>query len=530
MTASLPPLIQAMVQPQFYPHPVQTPIRLLQTHISYVLLTGDYAYKVKKPADFGFLNFSTLERRHFFCQEELRLNQRLCPDLYLQVLGIEQNPDASETSAGAYGWSRGEGRICDYAIQMRQFDQAQLFSHLFAENALTLELMIQLGKQLAQFHAQAATSPDITAFGSPAAVQTIVENSYGLGQGFIGRSQTAAQFEATKAFTDQFFQEHGAWLQERQILGKIRECHGDIHLNNICLFKGLIQIFDCIEFNQEFRNIDVIYDAAFLVMDLQFRGRPDLANTFLNAYLEWSNDYQGAVLLPLYLSMRAYIRGNVNSLALNDPAIPDSDKVTIAQTAADYYHQAWAYTQPQTGALYVMVGISGSGKSTVARQIAQQTHGIQIRSDAVRKHLAGLALDQRGDDAGAWGTGIYTPELTQKTYDRLLELGIFLAKQGATVILDAKYDRQALRQTLISQASAKEIPLKFIYCTAPVEVLHDRLNQRQGDIADATSKILAAQIAAFEPFSLAEQAWLHTINTTQELGPQLGELLSSNPE
>ncbi|AFY59651.1 bifunctional aminoglycoside phosphotransferase/ATP-binding protein [Synechococcus sp. PCC 6312] len=523
MTASLPPLIQAMLQPQFYPHPVQTPIRLLQTHISYVLLTGDYAYKVKKPADFGFLNFSTLERRHFFCQEELRLNQRLCPDLYLQVLGIEQDPKMSTQSAGAYGWSRGEGTICDYAIQMCQFDQAQLFSHLFAENALTPELMVQLGKQLAQFHGQAATSPDITNFGSPAAVQEIVENSYGLGQGFIGRSQTDAQYRETKAFTDQFFLHHSDWLLERQAQGKIRECHGDIHLNNICLYHDLIQIFDCIEFNQEFRNIDVIYDAAFLVMDLQFRGRPDLANAFLNAYLEWSNDYRGAVLLPLYLSMRAYIRGNVNSLALNDPAIPDTDKVTIAQTAAAYYHQAWGYTQPQTGALYVMVGVSGSGKSTVARQLAQQTNGIHIRSDAVRKHLAGLALDQRGDQAGGFGTGIYTPEMTHKTYDCLLDLGIFLADQGATVILDAKYDHQALRQTLISQARAKEIPLKFIYCTAPVEVLHDRLNQRQGDIADATTKILAAQMAVFEPFSLAEQACLHTIQTTDPLGPQLSQ-------
>lgn len=528
MFASLPPLIQAMLQPEFYPHPVETPIRLLQTHISYVLLTGDYAYKVKKPADFGFLNFSTLERRHFFCQEELRLNQRLCPELYLQVLGIEQKSNPSETSTEEYGWSEGKGTICDYAIQMRQFDQAQLFSHLFAENALTPALMSQLGKQLAHFHTQAATSPEITAFGHPAAVQEIVENSYGLGQGFIGRSQTEAQYRETKAFTDQFFEDHADWLVDRQALGKIRECHGDIHLNNICLYQNVIQIFDCIEFNQEFRNIDVIYDAAFLVMDLQFRGRPDLANAFLNAYLEWSNDYDGAVLLPLYLSMRAYIRGNVNSLALNDPAIPETDKTTIAKTAAAYYHQAWAYTQPQTGVLYVMVGVSGSGKSTVARQLAQQTNGIHIRSDAVRKHLAGLDLDERGDQAGKFGTGIYTPEMTQKTYDRLLELGIFLAGQGLTVILDAKYDRQALRQSVISQAKA--IPLKFIHCTAPVATIRDRLNQRQGDIADATAKILDDQLAAFEPFSPNDQAWRYIIETTQDLEPQLSALLSQPPQ
>lgn len=527
MTASLPSLIRAMLKPEFYRHPVETPIQLLQTHISYVVLTGDYAYKVKKPADFGFLNFSTLERRHFFCQEELRLNQRLCPSLYLQVLGIEQKSNPSKTSP-EYGWEQGEGTICDYAIQMRQFDQAQLFSHLFAENALTPDLMIQLGKQLAQFHYHAATSPEITDFGRPAAVQEIVENSYGLGQGFIGRSQTEAQFQDTKAFTDRFFQDHEDWLIDRQAKGKIRECHGDIHLNNICLYQDSIQIFDCIEFNQEFRNIDVIYDAAFLVMDLQFRGRLDLANAFLNAYLEWSNDYEGAILLPLYLSMRAYIRGNVNSLALNDPAIPETDKITIAQTAAAYYHQAWAYTQPQTGAIYVMVGVSGSGKSTVARQLAQQTNAIQIRSDAVRKHLAGLALDERGDKAGELGTGIYTPEMTDKTYARLLELGIFLAAQGITVILDAKYDRQELRQAVMSQASAKGIPFKFIYCTAPIETIRDRLNHRQGDIADATAQILDNQMLSFEPFSPNDQAWLYRIETTQALEAQLRQLLAQN--
>ncbi len=518
MTSSLPPLIQAMQQPEFYPHPVLAPIKLLQTHISYVLLTGDYAYKVKKPADFGFLNFSTLDRREYFCQEELRLNQRLCPELYLQVLPLGQKTD------GSFTWDLSASEICDYAIQMRQFDQAQLFSRLFEANQLTPELMIKLGRQLAEFHRQAATDAEITDYASPAGVKQVVENSYGLGQGFIGRSQTEAQFQGTKAFTDQFFIDHQDWLIERQGLGKIRECHGDIHLNNICLFNDEIQIFDCIEFNKEFRNIDVIYDAAFLVMDLEFRGRADLANIFLNAYIEWSGDYAGAILLPLYLSMRAYIRGNVNSLALNDPAIPESDKTAIQATAAAYYHQAWAYTQPKTGQIFVMVGVSGSGKSTVGKQIAAQTQGIQIRSDAVRKHLAGLELTQRGDQSGAFGKGIYTPEMTAKTYHRLLELGLLLASQGLTVILDAKYDQRDLRAAVLTQAKAAQIPVKFIHCQARPETLRTRLTQRQGDIADATAKILETQLAQFEPFIAAELPEVLPIDTEADLASQLRDL------
>jgi len=515
MNASLPPLIQAMLRPEFYPHPVKGKIDLIQTHISYVLLTGEYAYKVKKPADFGFLNFSTLARRHYFCQEELRLNQRLCPDLYLQVLGIES------TSEGGYTWATGAGEICEYVLQMRQFDQAQLWSQLFNQNALTSELMVELGHQLADFHAQAGTSDVIAEFGQPEKVKTIVDNSYTLGLGFIGRSQTETQYLSTKAFTDDFFLHHQDWLEQRYNIGKIRECHGDLHLNNICIFNNRIQIFDCIEFNQEFRNIDVIYDAAFLVMDLQFRGRPDLANAFLNAYLEWSNDYAGAVLLPLYLSMRAYIRGNVNSLALDDPAIPEADKVKIAETAAAYYHQAWAYTQPQQGRLFIMVGVSGSGKSTVARVLAQQTNGIHIRSDALRKHLVGLGLRQRGDADGALDTGIYTPEMTTKTYEHLLNLGIFLAEQGLTVILDAKYDTQASRERVQTLAQAKAIPVTLIHCSAPVEVIRHRLEHRQGDIADATAQILESQLARFEPLTAREQAEAITINTEEDIAAQL---------
>jgi uncharacterized protein len=519
MDATLPLLIQQMLQPDFYPHPVQEPIQLLQTHISYVFLTGEYAYKVKKPINFGFLDFTSLEKRRYFCHEELRLNRRLSPDLYLAVLPIVE-------TAGQYQFGGVDPvqTAAEYALKMRQFPQEMLLSHLFQDGKLTPKIVQQLAIQVAEFHASAVTNPDVTAYASVASVQQVDTNNHAISTPFIGTSQTQRQLDETRAFTTQFFEQHADWFVQRQANGKIRECHGDLHLNNVCLYQDKIQIFDCIEFNKEFRNIDVIYDVAFMVMDLEFRGRLDLANLFLNTYLEQTGDYIGAALLPLYLSMRAYIRGKVNSLALNDPAISTLDKAEFLQRAQAYYRQAWDYSQRSQGRLILMSGLSGSGKSTVARQLAQRLNAIHVRSDAVRKHLAEIPLHQRGDRGGTFGSGIYTPEMTQKTYGALLELGLLLAQQGWSVILDAKYDRQALRQTVIEAAIAARIPVKIVQCTAPMEVLRDRLNRRTNDIADATADLLDSQIKAAEPLTDSEKAVTITLQTDQPLEPQLNQI------
>ncbi len=514
MDAALPALIQQMLQADFYPHAVSAPIQLLQTHISYVLLTGEYAYKVKKPANFGFLDFSTLPQRHHFCEEEVRLNQRLSPALYLGVVPIYQQ------TPGCYSLQE-TGEPVEYAVQMRQFDQRLLLSRIFARGELTPEMMATLGQQVARFHETAATNAEIQAFGSVAAIQQVDSNNYALSEAFVGRSQTQRQLAQTRTFTRQFFADHPDWFERRQQEGNIRECHGDLHLNNVCCYQDEIQVFDCIEFNREFRNIDVIYDVAFMVMDLEFQGRADLANAFLNTYLERTGDYWGAALLPLYLSMRAYIRGNVNSLALNDSAISETEKQGFLSRAQAYYQAAWRYTQRPQGQIQIMCGLSGAGKSTVARTLARQFNALHIRSDAVRKHLAGVPLDQRGAEPGAFGGGIYTPEMTQKTYDQLLALALLLAQQGFAVILDAKYDRQVLRQAVLSEAAARHIPVQIVVCTAPTEVLQTRLRSRQNDIADATADLLAEQQQRFEPLDATEQAHSVVIQTQADLAPQL---------
>ena len=508
---NLPALIEQMLQPGFYPHGVTEPIQLIQTHISYVLLTGDYAYKLKKPANFGFLDFSTLEKRKHFCEEELRLNQRGAGELYLEVIPL--------TCAGEEYHLGGTGEAVEYAIKMRQFPQESLFSELFAAGNLQESNLEELGRVVAQYHAQAHTNDYIRSFGEVSQVRLAIDENYQQAEKYIGGPQTQAQFEETKQYTDNFFVQNPELFKSRIDNHYICEGHGDLHLRNIALWHDKIMLFDCIEFNEPFRFVDVMYDVAFTVMDIEARGRKDLGNAFLNAYVEQTGDWEGLQVLPLYLSRQAYVRAKVNSFLLDDPSVPDVVKEEAAKTASAYYHQAWEYTKPQQGKLILMSGLSGAGKSTTAKYLARKLNAVHLRSDAVRKHLAGISLLARGGDE------IYTPEMTQKTYSRLLALGIILANQGWSVILDAKYDRQDLRAEAISQATEHQLPLYIINCTAPVEVLTQRLLHRTGDIADATADLLTSQINQSQPFTDQEQSYITVVDTTLPLEAQLSKLI-----
>ncbi len=258
-----------------------------------------------------------------------------------------------------------------------------------------------------------------------------------------------------------------------------------------------------------------MYDVAFAVMDLEARRRKDLGNAFLNTYIEQTGDWEGLQVLPLYLSRQAYVRAKVTSFLLDDPGVPDDAKQEASATASDYYRLAWQYTKSNQGRLILMSGLSGSGKTTVARHLARPLGAIHLRSDAVRKHLAGIPIEQRG------GADLYRPEMSEKTYKRLLDLGIKLASQGFTVILDAKYDRQVLRQEAIAHAQSQQLPIQIIHCNAPEDVLRDRLLSRTGDVSDATADLLTQQQAAAEFFTDAEQSLVTTLDTTQGWASQL---------
>ena len=493
-------LVSRMQEQNFYPHVVDGTVELVQTHASIIFLTGKYAYKIKKKVNFGFLDYSTLAKRKHFLELELSLNQKIAPELYLEVLPISNCDNQLVLNNSE--------QIVEYALKMHQFPQEDLFSNLLNAGKLNSDRFIELGRIVARFHQNAETNDYISSFGTVAKINAAFEENYQQSQKYIGVVQTQEQFEDTKAYTDTFFTQTEL-LKDRVKQQKIKQCHGDLHLKNICLWRDRIRLFDRIEFNESFRFVDTMYDVAFTVMDLEAKGKPELANAFLNSYLEYTGDWTGLLVLPLYLSRQAYVRAKVNSLLLDDPQVDADDKQEAKKVASDYYRQAYQYTQNKSGSLTLMSGLSGSGKSTVARTIAQSKNAIQIRSDAVRKHLAGLALDESGTDE------IYSEEMSQKTYDRLLELGIMLAEAGYNIILDAKYDRVALRQSVIGRAKDKNIPLTIVHCTAPLSVLGDRLKQRQNDVSDATADLLTAQQANAEPFTTEEQAYLTTVDTSQ---------------
>ncbi|WP_373535799.1 AAA family ATPase [Microcoleus sp.] len=510
----LPPLIQQMLQPGFYPHSVTEPVQLIQTHASFVLLTGDYTYKIKKPVNFGFMDYSTLEKRQHFCTQELLMNRRTAPEIYLEVLSIVQRGDLFKFVSDSAEIIPAEVAV-EYALKMREFPQDSLFLSLLERGQLTEQLMAELGREVAKFHSTAITNSYIRTFGEVSQIRTAIDNNYLISQKYIGGPQTQTQYQETKDYTDAFFAKNPELFERRIANNKIRECHGDLHLRNIALWQNKILLFDCIEFNEPFRFVDVMYDIAFTVMDLESRGRRDLGNVFLNTYIEQTGDWEGLQVLPLYLSRQAYVRAKVTSLMLDDASVSTDEKAQISQTAAHYYKLAWEYTKPRRGKLTLMSGLSGSGKSTVARYLAARTGAIQIRSDAVRKHLGGIPLNERG------GQDLYSDEMTAQTYGRLLELGIILAERGWDVILDAKFDRQNLRTDAINLAQSHGLSWQIVYCTAPIAVLRERLQQRRGDIADATAELLSSQQAEAEAFTEIEQISVNIIDTAQDLEVQL---------
>ncbi len=516
---TLSELIQQMLLPEFYPHPVTEPIELMQTHASYVLLTGEFVYKLKKPVNFGFLDYSTVAKRQHCCEEELRLNQRGAKELYVEVIAISKQADRYYLGA--------DGEIVDYAVKMLQFPQETLLSNMFAAGTIAVADIEDMGRVVAEFHTKAQTSEYIDSFGTVECIRRSIEDNYRQTEKYIDLVkptlrecvQTRAQYTETRAYTERYFSEHPELFKERVTRGFIRECHGDLHLRNICRWHDKTLLFDCIEFNEPFRFVDTMYDVAFAVMDLEARGRKDLANRFLNTYAEQTGDWEGLQVLPLYLSRQAYVRAKVTSFLLDDPTISIADKQAAAQTARDYYCQAWMYTRASQGKFILMSGLSGAGKSTLGKQIAACVGAIQLRSDAVRKHLGGIQLLARGD------ASLYTPEMTARTYDRVLELAAKLAARGFTVVLDAKYDRVSLRAAVVNLAQVRGIPLQICYCTAPDEVLRDRLQQRTGDIADATGDLLASQQEGWEEFTPAERSVVTTVDTTQDTAELLTRLL-----
>lgn len=484
-------LIQALLNPAVYPHPV-IKIELIETHISWVVLTGDYAYKIKKPVQFDFLDFSSLEKRHFYCEEEVRLNSRFAPDLYLQSVAITGSLEQPKIN--------GDGDVIEYAVQMRQFPSKQLLSDIAAHQGLSAEIIDLLAGLTADFHRQANTQTSESHYGTVAEIHRWFSGNFAHIRPLLEQGGFLRQIDKLEQWGERERAKKSTLMQQRKQQGFIRECHGDLHLGNIALIDNKVTPFDGIEFNPALRWIDVMSEAAFVVMDLQKRGMADFAYRFLNRYLSQTGDYQGLSLLRYYLVYRALVRCKVALLRWQQ-----HKNVQDFNEAESYANLAESFSTPKPPVLMITHGFSGSGKSTLGAQLAEKLGLIHLRSDLERQRLLGRS--KQGADREI-NQDIYSPKNIHLIYQKLAELTTTLLDAGFSVLIDAaflKVEQRALFQQLAAEKQVKFLILDFY---APEQELKQRIMrrlERGDDASEATLAVLRHQLKTAQPFTAQEQ-------------------------
>jgi aminoglycoside phosphotransferase family enzyme/predicted kinase len=477
---------------------------LRETHISWVILRGEFAYKIKKPVNFGFLDFSSLELRRHFCEEELRLNRRFSPELYLAVVPITSTEQGAQID--------GSGSAIDYAVKMRRFDEKQLLDDIAARGELSDKLLRALGKELAQLHSSLpACHPDPAGGepGTPAALLEAIEQNFQLISNYPLPEVQTRQLQAVRQWSVQRYGELQALLTQRVIEGWVIDGHGDAHLGNIALVDGAVRLFDCIEFNASFRIMDSVSEIAFLTMDLDARGYHNESHRLLTDYLEYCGDYAGLALLDLYRSYFAMVRAKV-SLLRESPQQTAITSTEGYQAFLSYLELAQGYTTPGRNFLAITHGVSGTGKSTIAGMLVAVSGAVRIRSDVERKRLAGLLPEQRSkpqDEAVFYGTA-----MSRKTFCKLEALAELAIGAGFPVIIDATFLHRRVRDTFRTLAHTLSVPFVIIDCMAPPEQLRQRLVERERHGQDASE----AGVAVME-----QQLGVDEALTGEELGHRL---------
>ena len=478
-------LIAGLRTPRAWPHPVRD-IEVLETHISHVVLTGDFAYKIKKPVDLGFVDFTSLERRRQFCEEELRLNRRLCPELYLGMVEIGGSHDAPEVG--------GRDPI-EFAVRMRQFSQDQLLSRMVEEERLLTEHIDRLADELSEFHAD-IPADCIGPFGLPADIREFAMANFAPLREVIA----AEPIQELQEWTLTQFDERRRLLESRKSSGFVRECHGDMHLGNMIAVNNDVRIFDCIEFNEQLRWIDVMSEAAFVVMDLEDRGRPDLAWRFLNRYLESTGDYEGVAVLPFYLVYRAMVRAKVAAVRLQQDDFDRAEAARLRLECREYVQQALKYARPGRQELIITHGLSGSGKTTGSQALLESRRAIRIRSDVERKRL--LGVDPLGTTIGEHAGDAYSPKTSLQTYGRLLRLAGIALRAGFPCIVDAAFLKRRNRDMFRQLADQLKVPFRIAAFEADPPVLEERIRKRAAsgrDASEAGPAVLELQLQSYEP-------------------------------
>lgn len=479
--------IDALLLPSTYPETVSA-VTLMQTHISWLFLTDRYVYKFKKPVNFGFLDFTTPEKRRFYCSEELRLNRRLSPDIYLGIAELRLAEDGTLSIDG-------KGKAIEYAVKMVRLPEQRMMARLLGENAVSVADISAIARLVAAFHGAAARGPAIDFYGSVAMIRANWDENLSQTIPYVGKTLSSRTLELIGSWARKRLQDDAELLSNRVAAGFIRECDGDLHSENICL-DGKVHIFDCIEFNEKFRCSDTAADVAFLAMDLENHGKRELADRFVEEYIAASGDNGIRKVLPLYLTNRAFIRGKVESFRLDDPGIPEKEKEAATARASRFFRLARGYTLREKLPLSLIMTCAptGSGKSSLAAELAFQLGLDHLSTDVERKLLAGVAPEEHHRN-------IYTPEWHRKTYQRLEKLAGERLEKSASVLVDGSFIRRGDRDVLAALARTAGCRLIILRLNCPPETVRVRIESRSRDhtsVSDGTWKVYEQQSALLE--------------------------------
>ncbi len=502
-------LIETLSDAAVYPHSVERVV-VRQTHISVVFLAGEYAYKLKKPINLGFLDFSTLERRRCFCEEEVRLNRRLAPEVYLGVVPV------SHTALGIKMEALGD--VVEWAVKMKRLPEEATLQQRLQRGQVGVGLLKALARKVASFHAQAEAGEHIAAFGHFDVVARNARENFDQAALQVGTTLSRAVWERLRAQTEAALARLRPLIEARANRGVPRDIHGDLHLDHVYLFPDRepptdLVIIDCIEFNERFRYADPVADMAFLVMDLLFHDRGDLARAFAVAYFQAAGDAEGRALLPFYTAYRAAVRGKVEGLELVEKEVPEAERVAaLARAQAHWLLALGQLEEPSQRPCLVLVGgLPGTGKSTVARELAERANLCLIRSDLVRKELAGLSPQEQAP--APFGEGIYTPAWTERTYAECLRRAERALFEGKRAIVDAGFSEENRRRAFLELAARLKVPGVFLLCRTDPETARLRLANRRGDASDAGWSIYQKAAERWEKPGPWARKTLHEVST-----------------
>jgi len=512
-------IFQAMERPDFYPHPVTT-IEQRETHISKVFLTGTYVYKIKKPVNLEFLDFTTLEKRRHFCRQEVILNRRLTRDVYIDVV-----PITFKDGRYCMAW---QGSPVEYAVKMRQLPEECSMVRLLRTGKFDKEALEDLARTLATFYGKALTGRQINTFGSWETIWANCEENFRQTEMFVGRILDERMFQIVHAATRSFLRRWQDLFEHRIEKEKIRDCHGDLRAGHI-YFTDTIQIIDCIEFNDRFRYGDITSDLAFLAMDLDYEGYSEVAQSLLKAYARYTRDQDVFVLLDFYKCYRAFVRVKVNCFRMQEGDLGDRESGKLLREIDQYmdlaYRYAVQFTRPT---LWVVCGLPGSGKSTIAKELSKTLSVKVFCSDVIRKELFRLQPYKQMDVP--FEEGIYSKGASSLTYGKLLLLAQEEIERGYSVILDATYGSRHQRGEVLRLAKDMDANLVFVECIGSDAVLKERLMRREEkpSVSDARLRHFEQIKVRFEPLNEVRDEMYIGVDTERPLEQSMEQILSQD--